>query len=88
MPTHQPIGADAEQVLALGMLLDRLEKEDPLTALVVREHHVSGFELHEIAAGRGLSLRQVRYRWEKGRIWLATRLAAREVVRARLQGRG
>lgn len=79
-PKHQPIEADAEQVIAIGMLLDRLAREDPLTALVVREHHISGFELHEIATGSGMRLREVRYRWQKGKAWLATRLISSHKV--------
>ncbi len=86
IPTHQPIDANPEQVLVIGMLLDRLEKEDPLTALVVRERHVSGFELQEIAIASGLSLRQVRYRWEKGRVWLASRLGGQTRVSASRSG--
>jgi RNA polymerase sigma factor (TIGR02999 family) len=86
-PKHQPVEADAEQVIAIGMLLDRLTKEDPMTALVVREHHVSGFELHEIAKGSGLSLRQVRYRWQKGKTWLATRLIPRQGLNVPSQDR-
>jgi len=88
LPKHQPIEADAEQVIAIGMLLDQLEREDPLTAFVVREHHISGFELQEIATVRRLSLRTVRYRWQKGKTWLAARLAVQQMVRTPLQDRG
>jgi len=88
LPKHHPVETDAEQVIAIGMLLDRLEEEDPLTALIVREHHVSGFELHEIATGSGLRLREVRYRWQKGKAWLATRLIAQPGISKPRQGRG
>lgn len=64
----------AEQVLAIGMLLDELKKTDPKVASIVQLHYIEGFQLDEIAAETGLTLRQVRHRWHKGKVWLATRL--------------
>jgi DNA-directed RNA polymerase specialized sigma24 family protein len=64
----------AEEVLAIGMLMEKLEKINPDVALVVHLHYIAGFDLEEIAAETGLSLRQVRHRWHKGKVWLATRL--------------
>ena len=83
-----PMKADAEQLVAIGMLIDKLAKEDALAAYIVRAHYVVGFDLEEIAAETGLSLRQVRYRWEKSKVWLATRLMAGRRVRPAGQDRG
>lgn len=68
---------DAEQVLVIGMLLEKLERVDQAVALVVHLHYIAGFELDEIAAETGLTIRQVRHRWHKGKVWLATRLLPR-----------
>ena len=64
----------AEEVLAIGMLMEKLEEINPEVALVVHLHYIAGFDLEEIATETGLSLRQVRHRWHKGKVWLATRL--------------
>jgi len=77
LPGEQPAAADAEQVLSIGMLMEALEKTDAKVAFVVRTHYIVGFSLEEIAAETGLTLRQVRHRWEKGKVWLATRLLPR-----------
>ena len=73
-PSQQPVSAGPEQVLAIAMLLGKLESVDAKSAFVVRMHYVAGFSLQEIADHSGLTLRQVRHRWEKGRVWLASRL--------------
>jgi RNA polymerase sigma factor (TIGR02999 family) len=78
LPSYgQPATADAEQVIAIGHLLGQLERNDALTAFVVRQHYVAGFSLDEIADAAGLTRRQVRGRWEKGKLWLAGRLRSR-----------
>lgn len=66
-----------EDVLAIAMLLETLENENPKIALVVQMHYIVGFGLEEIAAETGMTIRQVRYRWNKGKVWLATQLRAR-----------
>jgi len=76
-PNHQPAAANAEEVLAIGILMEELKKVDAKAAFVVRAHYIVGFSLEEIAAESGLTLRQVRHRWEKGKVWLATRLLTR-----------
>lgn len=70
----EPAEANAEQVVAIGMLIEQLAEEDAWTAIIVQAHYVAGYELQEIAERTGLSLRKVRYRWEKGKMWLAARL--------------
>jgi RNA polymerase sigma factor (TIGR02999 family) len=67
-----------DEVLSIAMLLDRLEKENPKVAMVVHLHYIVGFGLDEIAAETGLTIRQVRYRWNKGKVWLATQFHARK----------
>ncbi|MBV9303101.1 MAG: hypothetical protein JOY53_13405 [Acidobacteriaceae bacterium] len=76
-PDKQPSTADAEQVLAIDFLIEQLAKADAITAAVVRAHYISGMSLEEIAKEAGLTLRQVRHRWDKGKLWLAARLAPR-----------
>jgi RNA polymerase sigma factor (TIGR02999 family) len=81
--------AEAEQVLAIVVLMEQLDKADPATAMVVRGRYLMGLEFQEIVKGTGLSLKQVRHRWDKGRIWLATRLAPlHPEVKKRSPGRG
>jgi RNA polymerase sigma factor (TIGR02999 family) len=57
---------DAEQIVEIGMLMDRLEAEDADGARMVDMHYFSGFTLEEIAKETGLTLKQVRLRWERG----------------------
>jgi RNA polymerase sigma factor (TIGR02999 family) len=61
---------DAEQIVEIGLLMERLEAKDPDAARMVDMHYFSGFTLEEIAGETGLTVRQVRSRWEKGMKWL------------------
>lgn len=61
---------DTEQIVEIGILMDRLEAEDPDAARMVDMHYFSGFTLEEIAQETGLTLKQVRLRWERGMKWL------------------
>jgi RNA polymerase sigma factor (TIGR02999 family) len=72
--SSEPSEANAEQVVAIGMLIGQLAEQDACTAVIVQAHYIAGYELQEIAEITGLSLRKVRYRWEKGKMWLAARL--------------
>jgi RNA polymerase sigma factor (TIGR02999 family) len=65
---------DTERIVDIGILMDRLEVEDPDGARMVDMHYFSGFTLEEIAQETGLTLKQVRSRWEKGMKWLKRRL--------------
>jgi RNA polymerase sigma factor (TIGR02999 family) len=76
-PGQQPATANAEEILAISMLMEELAKKDAKVAFVVRMHYIVGFSLEEIAKETGLTLRQVRHRWEKGKVWLASRLNSR-----------
>jgi RNA polymerase sigma factor (TIGR02999 family) len=65
---------DSESILQIGMLMDKLEKSDREAARIVDMHYFAGFTFDEIAEITGLTFRQVRHRWEKGRDWLKDRM--------------
>jgi RNA polymerase sigma factor (TIGR02999 family) len=71
---HHPGTASPEQVVEMGLLMDRLEKKHPAAVRVVEMHVFAGYTLEEIAEISGLSARQVRHLWEKGRNWLQDKL--------------
>ena len=71
---------DAEQIVVIGLLMEQLERKDPEAALIVDMHYFSGFTLREIAGELGLSLKQVRLRWERGLKWLKNMLLAKPVA--------
>jgi RNA polymerase sigma factor (TIGR02999 family) len=68
---------DAEQIVEIGILMERLEAKDPEAARMVDMHYFSGFTLEEISAKTGLTLKQVRSRWERGLNWLKKILRSR-----------
>jgi RNA polymerase sigma factor (TIGR02999 family) len=72
-----PSVADAQQIVEIGLLMERLEAKDPDAARMVDMHYFSGFTLEEIAQETGLTVRQVRSRWEKGMKWLKRMLQAK-----------
>jgi RNA polymerase sigma factor (TIGR02999 family) len=49
---------DAEQIVEIGTLMERLEAEDPDAARMVDMHYFSGFTIEEIAQEIGLTLKQ------------------------------
>jgi len=63
-------GHDLQQIVEIGIVMERLETKDPDAARMVDMHYFSGFTLDEIAQETGLTLRQVRLRWERGTKWL------------------
>jgi RNA polymerase sigma factor (TIGR02999 family) len=67
-------GVGPEEVVQIGILMEKLEQVDPESARVVDMHHFLGLTLEEIADITSLTFRQVRHRWEKGRDWLKDRL--------------
>jgi DNA-directed RNA polymerase specialized sigma24 family protein len=69
--------SDPETIVQIGILMEKLEKTDGECARVVDMHYFAGFTLEEIAEITGLTFRQVRHRWEKGRDWLKGRLKGR-----------
>jgi RNA polymerase sigma factor (TIGR02999 family) len=71
---EQPDPASASQIVEIGLLMERMGKARPEAVQVVDMHYFAGFSLEEISQITGLSLRQVRHRWEKGRDWLKDRM--------------
>jgi RNA polymerase sigma factor (TIGR02999 family) len=71
---RHPANSDLEAMVQIGLLMDRLETVDEAAARVVDMHYFTGFTLEEIAEITGLTFRQVRHRWEKGRDWLKDRM--------------
>ena len=67
---------EAEKIVQIGILMERLDACDPDAARVVDMHYFSGFTFEEIAAETGLTLKQVRYRWERGLKWFKKWLRA------------
>lgn len=68
---------DAQQIVDIGILMDRLEAKDPDAARTVDMHYFSGFTLEEIGQETGLTVRQVRARWDRGLKWLKRMLGSR-----------
>jgi len=71
---------DTEQIVAIGILMDRLESVDADAARIVDMHYFSGFTLEEIAKETGLTLKQARFRWERGLKWLKRMLRAKPLA--------
>lgn len=69
--------ASAEQLIEIGLLMDKLGEVHPKSLPIVDLHHFAGFNFDEIAGITGLSARQVRYLWEKGRDWLREQLSSK-----------
>jgi RNA polymerase sigma-70 factor (ECF subfamily) len=65
-PLIGTFGQDAEKIVEIGILMERLEIKDPDAARMVDMQYFSGFTLEEIAAETGLTMKQVRTRWERG----------------------
>ncbi|HUA59063.1 MAG TPA: ECF-type sigma factor [Verrucomicrobiae bacterium] len=86
MPLLGPM-RDAEEIVEIGILMDRLEEKDPDAARMVDMHYFSGFTLEEVARETGLTFRQVRSRWERGLKWLKKMLANRPRTGTTGQGR-
>ena len=74
--TVVPQAATAEQVVALDLLMDRLEAKDAVAARVAEMHYFAGFSFEEISSVTKLSPRQVRHQWSKAKVFLQRRLAA------------
>jgi len=66
--------ADLELVVEIGEIAEQLEKQHPEVARIVDLHYFLGYTHEEVAEITGLTVRQARHRWEKGRDWLKDRL--------------
>jgi RNA polymerase sigma factor (TIGR02999 family) len=72
----EPAANSHAQIVEVGILMEELEKDDPLAAQVVDLHYVAGFTLEESAKVMRLNLRQVRHRWSKAKRWLREGLSS------------
>jgi RNA polymerase sigma factor (TIGR02999 family) len=70
---------DAEQLLALDTLLDRLAALNHRAARVVEYRIFAGFTLEETAAALDMSVKTVQRTWSTARAWLRKELAADQV---------
>ena len=66
--------ASPETVVAMGLLLEKLEHSKPEAVKVFDMHAVAGLTFEEIAEATGLKVRQVRYLWTKAQNWLKDHL--------------
>jgi RNA polymerase sigma factor (TIGR02999 family) len=71
---HSTTSSDSEAIVQIGMLMEKLEKTNSEAARIVDMHYFAGFTFDEIVEITGLTIRQVRHRWEKGRDWLKDRM--------------
>jgi RNA polymerase sigma factor (TIGR02999 family) len=67
-------GTELEEIVRIGELMEKLEKHDRVAARIFDLHYFAGFNLDRIAELTGLTVRQVRSRWEKARDWLKLHL--------------
>lgn len=67
-------GTDLEEIVRLGMLMERLEKHNRAAARIFDLHYFAGFSLEKVAEISGLTVRQVRTLSEKARDWLKLRV--------------
>ncbi len=68
---------DAVQIVEIGILMNRLEAKHRDAARVVDMHYFGGFTFDEISKETGLTVKQVRSRWEAAAKWLKRKLHAR-----------
>jgi RNA polymerase sigma factor (TIGR02999 family) len=61
---------DTEKLVAIGLLMEKLQDKDPEACIIVDMHYFAGYTLEEIVEKTGWTLHQVRNRWEKGLRWL------------------
>jgi RNA polymerase sigma factor (TIGR02999 family) len=75
-PAELPAGGpdQAQQIVEIGLLMEQLDERDPDAARVVDMVYFAGFTLEEAAKETGLTFRQVRSRWDRGRDWLKAAL--------------
>jgi RNA polymerase sigma factor (TIGR02999 family) len=62
--------SDAEQIIKLDQLIQRLESEEPRTAEVLKLRYYAGLSVEDTAATLGLSERTVKREWRYARAWM------------------
>jgi RNA polymerase sigma factor (TIGR02999 family) len=66
-----------EKVLLVDEALERLEKEDPETARIVKLRFFGGLNNEEIAKITGINGRTIRRQWDFAKAWLFKRIQAK-----------
>jgi len=69
--------SDAEQILAVNEVLQRLAKLDPRQARVVEMRYFAGLSVEETAEALGISERTVKLDWAMAKGWMKSQLADR-----------
>jgi RNA polymerase sigma factor (TIGR02999 family) len=69
---------EAERIVEIGILMEKLETKHPDAARIVDMHYFTGFTFDEISRETGLTLKQVRSRWETGIGWLKRALRSQQ----------
>lgn len=71
-----PDGKDLAEIVHIGILMERLEEKDRLSALIFDMYYFAGYTFEEISQTTGLTVRQVTYRWAKAERWVKSQLTA------------
>jgi len=74
---REPWVQDAAKIVEIDLLLKRLAEKDADAARMVEMHYFMGLTFEEIAKETGLTLKQVRTRWERALAWLKRMLRAK-----------
>ncbi len=82
--SREPWVQDAARIVEIDILLKRLEEKEPDAARMVEMHYFMGLTFDEIAQETGLTVKQVRSRWDRGLGWLKRMLRSRESGRSSL----
>ena len=61
---------DSDQIVKLDQLIQRLEREEPRTAEVLKLRYYAGLSVEDTAAATGLSARTVKREWRYARAWM------------------
>ena len=69
--------AVSEELLAVDEALDRLERQDPDMAAVVKLRYFAGLTMEETGRCLGVSVRTADRRWEAARAWMQREMASR-----------
>lgn len=67
-----------EEILAIHLTLERLERLDPQQGKLVELRYFAGLSAEETAEAMGLSLRTVEREWSSAKAWLRAQLAGEQ----------
>jgi len=77
-PSLASVAGPSLDVLAVHELLDRLEKDDPVAARIVKLRFFVGLTTQEIARTLELTENQVEYDWRLAKTWLVAHMDREE----------